>query len=175
MNEQGNSLSEQLSQEQAPEEQGQTKTEQFQPQPDPRSAYGGFWRRVGAVIIDGIILGVIFTPLSILVGAADNEAGQEGGGVALLQSLTVVIAWLYYALMESSSLQATIGKLAVGVMVTNTDGQRISFLRATGRYFAKFLSSIILMIGYIMVAFTAKRQGLHDMLVDTLVVRGRNK
>jgi len=174
MNEQGNSLSEQLSQEQAPEEQGQTNTEQFQPQPDPRSAYGGFWRRAGAVIIDAIILGIICTPLTVLLGVTNNEAGQEDSGVALYQSLTVVIAWLYYASMQSSRLQATVGKLAVGLMVTDAEGHKLSFVRATGRYFAKFLSAIIFGIGFLMVAFTEKRQGLHDMLAGTLVVRGRN-
>jgi uncharacterized RDD family membrane protein YckC len=81
---------------------------------------------------------------------------------------------LYFAIMESSSIQATVGKLAVGVVVTDLNGERISFLRATGRYFAKILSAMILMIGYIMVGFTERKQGLHDMIASTLVYKSRD-
>ena len=73
--------------------------------------------------------------------------------------------------MQSSSRQATLGKMALGIKVTSLDGERISFLRATGRYFATILSSLLLMIGYIMAAFTQRKQALHDMIASTLVVR----
>ena len=83
--------------------------------------------------------------------------------------ITSILTWFYYAGMESSSRQATIGKSIMGIYVTDLDGQRISFLRATGRYFAKILSALILMIGFIMAAFTARKQALHDMIAGTLV------
>jgi len=74
--------------------------------------------------------------------------------------------------MESSNKQATLGKQALGIKVTTLDSQPISFAQATVRYFAKYLSTLIFLIGYIMVAFTDKKQALHDMLAKTLVVKG---
>lgn len=82
-----------------------------------------------------------------------------------------MINWLYFALLESSSMQGTLGKKALGMIVTDLDGNRIGFGRATGRYFAKFLSAIILLIGFVMVAFTQRKQGLHDIIASTLVYK----
>ena len=81
------------------------------------------------------------------------------------------INWLYFALLESSSMQGTLGKKALGMIVTDLSGNRIGFGRATGRYFGKILSAIILGIGFIMVAFTERKQGLHDLLANTLVYK----
>lgn len=78
--------------------------------------------------------------------------------------------WLYFALMESSAYQGTLGKMALGIRVTDLDGGQIDFGRATGRYFAKILSFITLMIGYIMAAFTGKKQALHDIIAGTVVL-----
>ncbi len=83
---------------------------------------------------------------------------------------SVLINWLYYALMESSRQQATLGKMAMNIKVTDIDGKRISFGRATGRHFAKFISDIIINIGYIFAAFTDKKQALHDLITDCLVI-----
>ena len=83
---------------------------------------------------------------------------------------SILINWLYFALMESSYRQATLGKMALGLKVTDIEGKRISFGKASGRYFGKILSGMILYIGFIMVAFTEKKQGLHDMLANTLVI-----
>ena len=83
----------------------------------------------------------------------------------------IVIDWLYYSLMESSLNQATLGKMALGLKVTDLNGNRISFGRATGRYFGHYLSALILGIGYLMIAFSEKKQGLHDMIAETLVVK----
>lgn len=137
--------------------------------------YGGFWRRVGAYIIDIIIMAVAMGVIGSIIGlnmgynaAYDLETGAAaGGGMANIISLAIGIA--YFAGMESSSMQATLGKKALGMVVTDTAGNRISFARALGRYFAKILSAIILCIGFIMVAFTDKKQGLHDMIAGTLV------
>jgi len=92
-----------------------------------------------------------------------------GGGVTFI--LLLFGSWLYEAFMESSSYQATVGKMIFGMKVTDLNGNRISFERATGRHFAKWLSGVILGIGYIMVAFTERKQGLHDILAGTLVPR----
>jgi len=81
------------------------------------------------------------------------------------------VGWLYFALMESSSRQATLGKMVIQARVTDEDGERISFRQATLRYFAKAISALILCIGFIMIAFTERSQGLHDKIAHTLVVR----
>jgi uncharacterized RDD family membrane protein YckC len=84
----------------------------------------------------------------------------------------LVLQWLYYAWMESSEHQATLGKMALGLIVTDLDDRRVSFARATGRFFAKIISGLIpLAIGYIMAGFTEKKQALHDMIASTLVLR----
>ncbi|MFY9676334.1 MAG: RDD family protein, partial [Terriglobales bacterium] len=90
-----------------------------------------------------------------------------GGGVLFV--LTLGASWLYEALMESSSYQATLGKMIFGMKVTDLYGNRISFARATGRHFAKIVSGLLLCIGFIMVGLTERKQGLHDMMAGTLV------
>ncbi|MDP2920701.1 MAG: RDD family protein [Dehalococcoidia bacterium] len=140
--------------------------------------YAGFWRRFAAVIIDGIILNVvgwlislIFLPF-LLPGMLSADLANLAF-LAMFPAYIVLVAidWLYYALLESSKYQATLGKMALGIIVTDLDGKRVSFERATGRYFAKIISAIILLIGFLMIAFTQKKQGLHDMIADTLVIK----
>ena len=84
--------------------------------------------------------------------------------------ISLVIQWLYYAIMESSSKQATLGKMALGIKVVDMQGGRIKFSRATGRYFGKMLSGMIINIGFIMAAFTSQKQALHDILANCLVI-----
>lgn len=125
--------------------------------------YAGFWRRVWAIMLDGLILSVaggLFSSLLLL---------DEG----TLFAFSIVLGWLYFAFMESSDKQATLGKQALGIIVTDLNGNPISFPRATGRYFAKNLSTIILFIGFIMAGFTEKKQALHDIIASTLVVKKR--
>lgn len=129
--------------------------------------YAGFWRRVGASVIDSaLMLGVLVVAL-----LAMSAAGMAEATVATVYSFSSWIGgWLYFALMHSSSYQATIGKRAVGIKVTGLAGERIGFARATGRYFATILSSLTLFIGFAMAGFTERRQALHDKLAGTLVV-----
>jgi uncharacterized RDD family membrane protein YckC len=126
--------------------------------------YAGFWRRVAAALIDGILVGIVSWIVTAIFSAI-----SDGAGVAA-QILVLIAAYGYYAGMESSSYQATVGKIALGIQVTDLNGNRISFGRALGRNLAEILSALILLIGYIMVAFTEKKQGLHDMIAGTLVV-----
>jgi uncharacterized RDD family membrane protein YckC len=135
------------------------------------SIYAGFWRRVAAFILDGLILSLVELPLNIGFMGPDMWS-QNPSRASGAYTISVVISWLYYSLLESSSKQATVGKMALGIIVTDMDGRRISFGRATGRHFAKILSGLILGIGFLMVAFTEKKQGLHDILAGTLVVKG---
>ncbi len=137
--------------------------------------YAGFWLRLVAALLDGIILNIVTAPVSLLFGVASpfsmNSDVEITGAYLGANAVILVIQWLYYAGMESSSMQATLGKRALGIIVTDEDGLRISFANATGRYFAKILSALIIGIGYIMAAFTEKKQALHDILAHTLVVK----
>lgn len=125
--------------------------------------YAGFWRRLLASVIDSII----FIPVSFVVTATQSL------GDAYIQGFftNLIFGWLYFSLCESQSWQATIGKKIVGIKVVDLQGDRISFARATGRYAAKFLSYMILGIGYLMAGFTSRKQALHDLIAETLVIK----
>jgi uncharacterized RDD family membrane protein YckC len=127
--------------------------------------YAGFWIRFGALIIDSVILQVVNVALAFIIVGNYNMVTPD----VSVQIFSIVLGIIYYIGMESSSRQATLGKMAVGIRVGKENGERISFLNATGRYFAKILSLAILFIGYIMVAFDSKKQGLHDKLANTYV------
>lgn len=148
--------------------------------PAPAARYGGFWIRVVAAIIDGLVLGIVVWPISgmlaLMIGVAGGRVDMPGIGIHLVRgivvwSLFIFAGWIYEAGMESSSKQATLGKMALGLKVTDEYGNRISFARASGRYFSKILSRMILFIGYIMAGFTARKQALHDMIAGTVVRR----
>lgn len=143
--------------------------------------YGGFWRRVIAYVIDSILLNIagsliggLFSLGGGLQPALGTSAAAGTGTVLFGAGFNFLIAWLYSALMESSSRQATLGKMAMGMVVTDLHGERIGFGRATARYFSKILSSLILLIGFFMVGWTARKQGLHDMIAGTLVRKARD-
>lgn len=145
--------------------------------------YGGFWRRVLAYFIDYVILNIAVSVISGVMGLGIGMSMMTLGSgrdfiysTALLMGilLSTVLNWLYFALMESSQMQATVGKLALGVVVTDLHGNRISFLRATARFWAKILSVMTLLIGFILVGFTPRKQGLHDMIAGTLVWKTRD-
>ncbi len=134
------------------------------------SVYAGFWRRLVAIIIDGIILSIAGS--IIRYGILGPVLSISTGGFAPSYELvSLVISWLYFTLLEASSHQATLGKMAMGIAVTDMDGRRISWGRANARYWSKYLSTFILMIGWLMAGFTAKKQALHDMIAGTLVVK----
>ena len=148
----------------------------------PASPYAGFWRRLVAVIIDGLILMFVTFPINLMLhipvfGWMNQEEPNWDDLVTVIgASMTAIaigaaISWLYSAILESSKLQGTLGKMALNIKVTDLDGRRISFLRATGRHLGKFLSKTLLMIGYLIQPFTRRRQALHDLLAGTLVVR----
>lgn len=152
--------------------------------------YAGFWLRLVAYIIDGIISCLVFAillvPLFVLTGAGaalgriisqgdigDDMSAFLGAGFILgFFGIILLVSWLYYALSESSSWQATPGKKILNLKVTDLAGQPISFARASGRYFSKIITGMIpLAIGYIMAGFTEKKQAIHDMIASCLVLR----
>ncbi len=134
--------------------------------------YAGFWKRFVAATVDTLIIfliGLIPTIVIVYIGVTAGYS-QDSMNLAGL-TMWAIIGCIYYANMESSSKQATVGKTAMGIIVTDMDGKRISFGKAAGRYFGKYISGAILMIGYIMAAFTPKKQALHDIMVGCLVVK----
>lgn len=160
--------------------------------------YAGFWLRVLAWVVDCIVLGAAEVALGMTTGLRragvtidnDDQPAQQvsdiayttsyhfgvpgwhlhGGGLSLL---VLILTIGYFVLMESSHWQATIGKRVCRLRVTDTDGRRISIPRALGRYLGKFVSGFILGIGFLMVGWTRRKQGLHDLMADTLVMRVR--
>lgn len=147
--------------------------------------YGGFWRRFAAYLIDGFVLSAAIMAMVFIAGLVLGVTGAFlGMGTPrsveafddrgyLFDLLVLVVAWLYYAGMESSTNQATVGKMALSMKVTDMSASKITFARATGRFFAKIISGFIFLIGFIMIAFTPKKQGLHDIIAGTVVVKTR--
>jgi len=168
------------------------------PPPNAGARYGGFWIRFVAHLVDGLIVGI---PLSIIVVVCIFAFGAFGGitalhnipnnpspeevqnqlipmigafiaAYALFFLFAIAIAWLYYALMESSERQATLGKAMLNLKVSDMNGNRLSFAHASGRYFAKIVTYLVpLAIGWIMAGFTQKKQALHDFIAGTIVTR----
>lgn len=162
------------------------------PAPQP---YAGFWVRFAAALVDGLILGI---PFWIVMGTLifmsgglgmmihriprDSQPTDPREAMALFAPffmafllgwlVFMILQWLYFAGMESSARQATFGKSVMSLRVTSSEGQRISFGHATGRFFAKIVSGMVpLGIGYIMAGFTERKQALHDLIAGTLVLR----
>ncbi len=157
------------------------------PQPGTtETKYAGFWWRVLAALVDGLVIIAVTFVFYIIVIAVfmviHKTAGTDDQVTSPVQDfihtyqplffvINIVFNWLYYAFQESSNGRATLGKKACGLVVTEMEGRRISFLRATGRFFAKYVSALPLGVGYMMVGWTKRKQGLHDMIASTLVIK----
>jgi uncharacterized RDD family membrane protein YckC len=152
--------------------------------------YAGFWLRFVAIIIDAIIIGVVqsFIILPILAVAGFNFAsgiqngdmseaetvGMIAGMMATMGTtilISAVISIFYFVLMETSRFQGTVGKIALGLIVTDMNGEKLDLSKSLIRNLGKIISGMILYIGYIMAGFTEKKQGLHDIIANTLVVK----
>jgi len=158
----------------------------------PRVEYAGFWLRFLAFLIDNAVMGIgfvlILIPLIFLTGLGgfiseihpDEDMNDVGifmliGLLFLAATVSLLLTWLYHALMESSEWQATLGKRVLGLVVTDMAGRRVSFGRATGRHFAKIITNMVpAFIGYIIAGFTERKQALHDMIAGCLVLRRNN-
>jgi uncharacterized RDD family membrane protein YckC len=137
--------------------------------------YAGFWLRFWAYLIDSLILAGLPVLLGVIIAPLFFTGPMALAGLGLAIFILPVLAtegWFYYTLMETSSYQATLGKRALGLKVTGMNGERISFGAASVRYFAKILSHLILNFGFLMAAFTQKKQALHDIIASSLVIRG---
>src|ERR1700679_530409 len=146
---------------------------------EDKHQFAGFWKRVGAFLIDYIILGlgvlVVSFGMGLVVGLGLAALGVQQDTIRLIAGIMGALLGLssfilYWALFECSSKQATPGKMALGIVVTDANGGRISFGRSIGRQFARFLSGLVFGLGYIICGFTERRQCVHDLLAGTLVV-----
>jgi uncharacterized RDD family membrane protein YckC len=164
-------------------------------QPPAHLVYAGFWIRAAAHILDNLIVSVPFIFIWVIIVSVAVGTGvftqlvqqQRDGqptapspalvGTIILLYLflifgRIVVVWLYHAILESGPHEATWGKRIVGLKVTSFSGQRISFKHASGRYFSTFITGMTMGVGYLMVAFTERKQALHDMIAGTLVIKG---
>ncbi|HEU4662473.1 MAG TPA: RDD family protein, partial [Dokdonella sp.] len=143
--------------------------------------HAGFWRRVTAALVDGLLIGLAMGAVQVAVGigalggvvsAGDPSAALSTmiGSMLLFFAIAFVGQWLYFALFECSAMQATPGKRALGLKVVDEFGARIGFGRATGRYFGKIVSGAIFYVGFLMAGFTERKQALHDLMASTFVV-----
>jgi uncharacterized RDD family membrane protein YckC len=142
--------------------------------------YAGLVERFSAFFIDNMILTfcgfLFFGVITIITGVMGNDLNDIQRMTSTRFKLffiinSFIIPWLYFTLMESSRKQATIGKMALGIIVTDYDGRRISWWKANIRFWSKIISSLTIYFGYIIVAFTERKQALHDMIAKTLVVK----
>lgn len=155
--------------------------------PEVRTDFAGFWGRWLSAFIDGFVL---MFPLCIVILIGTTILERSGHSIdrltysyqgdaaafylaaGVFHGSVILLMWPYYALLESSPWRATLGKRAVGIIVTDIYGKRISFPRASGRYFASWLSSFWY-IGYLIQPFTGRRQAFHDLIAGTVVLSGR--
>lgn len=153
--------------------------------------YASFGARFVALLIDSVIVGcinfIVVAPIMGVLGLGVASQVQDGQPISEEQAVGMIaglmagifsamlavwiISLLYFAIMESSKAQASVGKMAMGIKVTDLDGNRVSFGKAFLRSIGKVLSQMIMYIGYLMAAFTEKKQGLHDIIAGTLVVK----
>jgi len=144
--------------------------------------YAGFWKRLAALMIDALVVTIAYYVIVVLAvlafgigmaGVFSNDAASPGSLVAILAVVYLtypVVSGLYYVSLESSSTQATLGKMAVGIKVTDDAGRRLGRGRALGRWASHVLCYLTIYIGYFMAGFTDRKRGLHDMVAGTLVV-----
>ena len=135
--------------------------------------YADFWARVGAGILDIFILGVGYAIIESIVFGNEvstyYEQSLEVAGQSLL--LSVLVSWLYFCLLQSSKYQATYGMRVLGIKIYDEKFNSVEFWRLTGRYFSTSLSALILFIGFFMIGWTQRKQGLHDIVARTIHLR----
>ena len=154
--------------------------------------YAGLGRRLIAFVVDTILIlligivvvtffnlayGIKYAYYIVVQHAPVSDLTESGTLdaaitpiIAAFGMLIIIIPWLYYASFESSRSQATPGKLLMRTVVTDLDGNKPTFARVTLRHFAKFISALIIFIGFLMIGLTKRKQGLHDKIAGCLVL-----
>ncbi len=144
--------------------------------PSPNALeYAGFWIRVAAKLLDCLIFGgtswAIIIAILVITGTGFSIANPES--ITTINTISGPLNILFYGLMVFflGRFGATPGKMILGLKVIKSDSGRLTYLRAFCRLLSEILSGFILLIGYIMVAFTEEKKGLHDIICDTRVIR----
>ena len=135
--------------------------------------YAGFWRRFLALVIDNVVLLLPVNLYAYYLSATIDELSDRiylGAGTVVFRLSVFVLIMFYFAIMECSLKRATLGKMALGLYVTNMDGERLSFPMACHRNFGKVISALPLCYGFLMAGFTKRKQALHDLFAHTLVL-----
>jgi len=135
--------------------------------------YASFWLRLAAYLIDLTLIYIVQGVLAVgvvMMGPHEFNVVAVFYGLINFTLISAALAWAYFALFESSPMQGTVGKYALGIYVTDRHGGPIGFWRASARYWLKLLSSLSLMVGWIIAAFTPRKQALHDLLAGTVVL-----
>jgi uncharacterized RDD family membrane protein YckC len=136
--------------------------------------YAGFWIRVLASLIDGVLVYILAFVMAFAVAILLSLAGINPDAVQAAAVLVALVAGLcYYIFFPSGGWQATPGKRICGIHIVRQDGRRVTGGLALGRYLSYLISTLTLYVGFLMVAFTEEKQGLHDMICGTRVVYGR--
>ncbi|NNE86428.1 MAG: RDD family protein [Alphaproteobacteria bacterium] len=136
--------------------------------------YAGFWLRLIAAAIDSGILLIVVWILGLIFDVDITTPVHEGADFyvfRLFQLVALFTIWLYYAVMESAVTQATIGKMIMGLYVTDLEGERVAFSRASIRYWMRYVSIVIFFLGFVIAAFTRQKQALHDKVANCLVLK----
>jgi uncharacterized RDD family membrane protein YckC len=139
--------------------------------PKVQVKYAGFWRRALAFLLDIFVVSSVYTLLLHMNLVPELPAEISFTELSPAHKIIMVMMLIYYVAMEASPVQATLGKRALELAVTDVQGSRISVLRALGRNIGKFLSQVILLLGFVMAGFTPRKQALHDLLAGCLVIR----
>jgi len=139
----------------------------------PAVRFAGFWRRLSACLVDSILLYFPASTLRVILGLPLLRMRDDWSDPRVLeaQCFAIAMAWLYCSLFESSRTRGTLGQQLLGMQVTDVEGRRISFARATGRHWAQWLSVFICGVGYLLNLWTSRRQTLHDLVAGCVVVR----
>ena len=143
----------------------------------PEFEYAGFWKRFAAYFIDLVVLlPIIIVTSSRLIYYLTLEPPDKNIDILIITNflISLLASWIYHSALESSKYQGSFGKVSLGIIVTDLNGDRISFYRATGRHFGKILSKLICYLGILMIAFTEKKQGLHDIMSKCIVINKKS-
>lgn len=133
--------------------------------------YGGFWVRFRAQFVDGIVIGVGGMIAGFLIGLGLGAAGMSGWAAKALSQVFLYALGIAYVTYFLGAYGATLGKMVCGLKVVRPDGDKVTYGRAFGRYWANLLSAFTLGIGYIMAGFDGEKRALHDRICDTRVIK----
>ena len=138
--------------------------------------YAGFWDRFAALVADVVVLVLLGVGIGFVLVFFRTAMGLESAWSDNTdRAIGFVIGWFYFAGMEASRFQATLGKLGIGIIVVDSEGGKVSFKMASWRYVAKLISWVVFFLGFVVAAFTPRKQAFHDFAANTIVVKKPNK